>query len=115
MSLPRFFCDTPLSPGLRLPLPPALAHHAVRVLRLRAGAAIVLFNGGGGEYPATLEIDGHNAWAQLGAFDPRDAELAGRIILVQGLPSGDQMDTSEKRWFVKECVVPCRSRGSRDP
>ncbi|MBO1113358.1 16S rRNA (uracil(1498)-N(3))-methyltransferase [Bordetella petrii] len=107
MPLPRFFCDIPLSPGARLPLPAALAHHAVRVLRLRAGAAIVLFNGAGGEYPATLEIDGKDAWAQLGLFDPRDAELAGRIILVQGLPSGDKMD-----WVVEKAVELGASRVS---
>jgi len=97
----------PLSAGARLPLPAALAHHAVRVLRLRAGAAIVLFNGAGGEYPATLEIDGKEAWAQLGAFDPRDAELAGRIILAQGLPSGDKMD-----WVVEKAVELGASRVS---
>jgi len=99
MPLPRFFCDTPLSADARLPLPDALAHHAVRVLRLRAGAAIVLFDGTGGEYPATLEIDGKAAWAQLGAHDPREAELAGRITLVQGLPAGDKMD-----WVVEKAV-----------
>ncbi|HYG44070.1 MAG TPA: 16S rRNA (uracil(1498)-N(3))-methyltransferase [Bordetella sp.] len=105
MPLPRFFCDTPLSAGTRLALPQALAHHAVRVLRLRAGAAIVLFDGTGGEYPATLEIDGKNAWAHLGAFDPREAELAGRLILVQGLPSGDKMD-----WVVEKAVELGASR-----
>ncbi|MBV7484120.1 16S rRNA (uracil(1498)-N(3))-methyltransferase [Bordetella sp. BOR01] len=99
MPLPRFFCDTALSADARLPLPPPLAHHAVRVLRLRAGAAIVLFDGTGGEYPATLEIDGKNAWAQLGAFDPREAELAGCLTLVQGLPSGDKMD-----WVVEKAA-----------
>lgn len=99
MPLPRFFCDTPLSPGARHPLPDALAHHATRVLRLRAGAAIVLFDGRGGEYPATLDVDGKNAWAQLGAFDPREAELSGHITLVQGLPSGDKMD-----WVVEKAV-----------
>ncbi|MCD0503013.1 16S rRNA (uracil(1498)-N(3))-methyltransferase [Bordetella petrii] len=99
MPLPRFFCDTPLSAGARLPLPDTLAHHAVRVLRLRDGAAIVLFNGQGGEYAATLEIDGKSAWAQLGAHDPREAELAGHLTLVQGLPSGDKMD-----WVVEKAV-----------
>lgn len=99
MSLPRFFCDTPLSAGSRLLLPDALTHHAVRVLRLREGAQIVLFNGQGGEYPATLAIDGKSAWAHVGAHDPRSAELAGKVTLVQGLPSGDKMD-----WVVEKAV-----------
>ncbi|WP_246766742.1 RsmE family RNA methyltransferase, partial [Bordetella pertussis] len=92
MSLPRFYCDARLAPGECVALPEALAHHAVRVLRLRAGAALVLFDGAGGEYPATLEIEGKAAWAQLGAHVPREAELPGRITLVQGLPAGDKMD-----------------------
>lgn len=99
MSAPRFFCDVPLSAGARIALPDALAHHALRVLRLRAGEAIVLFNGQGGQYPATLEVDGKAGFAQLDAFDPREAELAGRITLVQGLPSGDKMD-----WVVEKAV-----------
>ncbi|KOQ40843.1 16S rRNA methyltransferase, partial [Achromobacter xylosoxidans] len=99
MSAPRFFCDAPLSAGARIALPEALAHHAIRVLRLRAGEPMVLFNGQGGEYPAVLEIEGKAGFAQLGAFDPREAELAGRITLVQGLPAGDKMD-----WVVEKAV-----------
>lgn len=99
MSAPRFFCDAPLSAGARIALPEALAHHAIRVLRLRAGETVALFNGQGGEYPAVLEIEGKAGFAQLGAFDPREAELAGRITLVQGLPAGDKMD-----WVVEKAV-----------
>lgn len=99
MSAPRFFCDAPLSAGARIALPEALAHHAIRVLRLRAGESVALFNGQGGEYPAVLEIEGKAGFAQLGAFDPREAELAGRITLVQGLPAGDKMD-----WVVEKAV-----------
>lgn len=99
MSLPRFFCETPLHAHTRLLLPDVLAHHAVRVLRLRAGDALVLFDGAGGEYPATLEIDGKAAFATLGEHNPREAELAGQITLVQGLPSGDKMD-----WVIEKAV-----------
>lgn len=99
MSAPRFFCDIPLAPAARIALPDDLAHHALRVLRLRAGETIVLFNGQGGEYPAVLEIDGKAGYAQLGGFNPREAELAGRVTLAQGLPSGDKMD-----WVVEKAV-----------
>ena len=99
MAVPRFFCDAPLAAGTRIALPEALAHHALRVLRLTAGETIVLFNGQGGEYPATLEAEGKAGYAQLGDFNPREAELAGRITLVQGLPSGDKMD-----WVVEKAV-----------
>ncbi len=99
MSAPRFFCDLPLTAGARVALPDALAHHALRVLRLRHGEAIVLFNGQGGEFPAVLEAEGKAGFARLGPFSPREAELAGRITLVQGLPSGDKMD-----WVVEKAV-----------
>ncbi|MBB1626128.1 16S rRNA (uracil(1498)-N(3))-methyltransferase [Achromobacter sp. UMC71] len=99
MSAPRFFCDAPLSARARIALPDALAHHALRVLRLRAGESVILFNGKGGEYPAVLEVEGKAGFAQLGAFEAREAELAGRITLVQGLPSGDKMD-----WVVEKAV-----------
>lgn len=99
MPAPRFFCDTPLSADARIALPPALAHHALRVLRLRAGDAVVLFNGQGGQYPAVLDIEGQTGFARLGAFDPYEAELAGRITLAQGLPAGGKMD-----WVVEKAV-----------
>jgi len=99
MSAPRFFCDIPLSSGTRIALPEALAHHALRVLRLKAGETVVLFNGQGGEYPAVLDVEGKAGFAQLGDFTAREAELGGRITLVQGLPSGDKMD-----WVVEKAV-----------
>ena len=107
MSAPRFFCDIPLSAGTRIALPDALAHHALRVLRLKAGESVVLFNGQGGEYPAVLDVDGKAGYAQLGDFSAREAELAGRITLVQGLPSGDKMD-----WVVEKAVELGASRVS---
>ena len=64
MSFPRFFCPEPLSAALsaNLPfrLPDNAARHASRVLRLRVGDGLVLFDGVGGEYVAriaTLEKD----------------------------------------------------------
>lgn len=99
MSLPRFFCETPLRAHTRLPLPEALAHHALRVLRMQAGENLILFDGAGGQYRASLEIDGKTAFAVPGEHDPREAELAGCITLVQGLPSGDKMD-----WIIEKAV-----------
>lgn len=99
MPAPRFYCDAPLAAGARIALPEALAHHALRVLRLRAGETVTLFNGQGGEYPAVLDVEGKAGFAQLGAFNPREAELGGRVTLAQGLPSGDKMD-----WVVEKAV-----------
>lgn len=99
MATPRFYCPAGLAAGRSIELPQALAHHALRVLRLRDGAAIVLFDGRGGEYPATLRAEGKGAGALLGAHDARGAELAGEITLLQGIAAGDKMD-----WIIEKAV-----------
>jgi 16S rRNA (uracil1498-N3)-methyltransferase len=99
MAPPRFFCPAPLADGRRIELPPELAHHAIRVLRLKPDTEIVLFNGEGGQYDARLIIDGKAGYADLGRHAPVEAELDGDITLVQGIPSGDQMD-----WVIEKSV-----------
>ena len=66
MRVARFFIDAPLALGTPIELPPRTAHHALRVLRLRGGDPIVLFNGKGGEFSAHLAVNG--------------SVIAGRII-----------------------------------
>ncbi len=99
MSPPRFFCETPLADGGRIELPAALAHHALRVLRLADGVPIVLFDGRGGQYSATLRVEGRRALAELGPHEAVECELRGRLVLIQGLASGDKMD-----WIVEKAV-----------
>lgn len=99
MALPRFFCPVALTSGATIELPAALAHHAVRVLRLKPDAHIILFNGDGGQYPGRLIIDEKRAYAELGPHDPVERELPGKITLVQGAASGDKMD-----WIIEKAV-----------
>lgn len=99
MTMPRFFHPGPLAPHSTIELPGPLAHHATRVLRLKPDTDIVLFDGRGGQYPGKLLIEGKRAHAQLGAHDDIEIELAGRITLVQGIPSGDKMD-----WIIEKAV-----------
>ena len=98
MPSPRFYCPEPLTAHQTLTLPESLAHH-VRVLRLAAGSEIILFDGLGGEYAGVLDFNGKIAVAAIGAPILREAELLGRITLVQGLPSGDKMD-----WVIEKAV-----------
>ena len=102
--IPRFHCPpephNALAPGARISLPETAAHHAVRVLRMQDGDPLILFDGKGGEWQATLKVDaGRTAHATLNAFSERDCESPLDITLVQGLPSGDKMD-----WVVEKCV-----------
>ena len=90
---PRFQVEVPLAPGAALSLPPAAAHHASRVLRMREGDAVTLFNGMGGEYAARIvRISRDGVSVQVGAFDPVERESPIAVTLVQGISSGDRMD-----------------------
>lgn len=91
--MPRFFVDTPLSPGAKLELPTVPAHHAARVLRLVKGSEVVLFNGQGGEYPAVLEwVDRDVVKARCLEWRDVERESPLDIRLAQGISSGERMD-----------------------
>jgi 16S rRNA (uracil1498-N3)-methyltransferase len=93
MSTPRFHLEAPLAPGAQLTLPPDAAHHASRVLRLREGDAVVLFNGDGGEYSARIvRLSRDGVTVDVGAFDPVERESPLALTLVQGISAGDRMD-----------------------
>lgn len=96
MSLPRFFCPLDLATAFEqhraTSLDSALAHYMQRVLRLSDQSQVVLFNGQGGQYTATLHYEGKAVQAQLTAFDPIERELPWQIGIAQGLATGDKMD-----------------------
>lgn len=97
--IPRFHCPFPLSPGAQVELPEQAAHHALKVLRMQAGDAVILFDGRGGEWLAEIVGAGRTARVVLREFNDRDSESPLDITLVQALPSGDKMD-----WVVEKCV-----------
>ena len=71
MSTPRFHIPVPLTLATTLNLPEAAAHHAARVLRLRSGDAVTLFNGQGGEYAARITAIGkHDVTVAIERHDP---------------------------------------------
>lgn len=89
----RFYCPQPLASGVQLALPERIAHHAVRVLRLKPGDAIVLFNGEGGEYDATLlRNDKRESVAEVGAWHDVERESPLRLTLAQGISAAEKMD-----------------------
>jgi 16S rRNA (uracil1498-N3)-methyltransferase len=79
-------------------LPAAVAHHALRVLRLTVGDRITLFTGTGGEFAATLaRADKRDAVARIDAFDPVERENTLAVTLVQGIAANDAMDHAVRR------------------
>jgi 16S rRNA (uracil1498-N3)-methyltransferase len=93
MTVARFYCPMTLTPDSRVELPNAIAHHAVRVLRLKTGDAVVLFNGQGGEIPGTIaQIQGNRVTVALHASLAVERESSVAVTLIQALTGTDKMD-----------------------
>ncbi len=93
MRIPRFYLPDLLSVGMTVSLDDNAFAHAVRVLRLKPNAPLILFNGRGGAFAATLtEIGKRNAAAQITAVLPGEVESSLTIALAQGVSRGDNMD-----------------------
>ena len=54
MRVPRIYTEQPLRAGREVLLPEQAGEHVARVLRLERGHPLILFNGDGCEYDATL-------------------------------------------------------------
>lgn len=93
LHVPRIYLPAPLASGTSVSLDKQAAQHAVRVLRLKPGAGVLLFNGTGGEYEGSLEYTGRGPVAvRIGAFIARDAESTLDITLAQAISRGERMD-----------------------
>lgn len=93
MRLTRVYVEAPLAPGARLSLTGSAAGHLIRVLRLRPGDALTLFNGQGGEHAAAVtEVRGGKLAVQVGAASATERESALAVTLAQGVSRGERMD-----------------------
>ncbi len=93
MGIPRIHQAAALREGLELTLDEGASRHLLRVLRLRAGAPLAVFDGEGREHEAVLvDIVGRRARVVLGAPRPAATESPLEIILAQGVSRGERMD-----------------------
>ncbi len=93
MRIPRIYQAEPLTVGQEIQLDSQATVHVARVLRLREGDAIVVFNGQGGEYHGILRrLDKRAATVQLQNFIEVDVESPLKIVLAQGISRGERMD-----------------------
>lgn len=92
VSQPRLFVDAPLSAQAAFALPAAAARH-VQVLRLQPGDGVILFDGRGGEWTATVtEMGRRDVWVDVLAHSPIERELPLAVTLAVVMPAGDRMD-----------------------
>ncbi len=92
MTAPRIYLPLPLEPGSSVLLDERAKHHTVNVLRLKQGAKLILFNGTGNEYQATLSKAGKQAEVIIEAITESNPESPLTIQLIQGIARGDRMD-----------------------
>jgi 16S rRNA (uracil1498-N3)-methyltransferase len=97
--MPRFFCETPIAENSRISVDARVAQH-VRVLRLREGEAITLFDGSGGEVPATIaEIGKRDVVIETRSRIAVERELSRSITLHVGLIANDRFD-----WLIQKAT-----------
>ena len=98
MNSPRFYCPLSLVAGTNVCLPEGAARHAARVLRLRVGDAITLFDGTGGDYGARIAtIERERVSVDLLEWREAECESPLFITLVQALQAGEKMDLTVQK------------------
>jgi 16S rRNA (uracil1498-N3)-methyltransferase len=91
--LTRVYVDAPLTAGARVTLEGSAASHITRVLRLRVGAELTLFNGLGGEYAASIDkAHGGTVIVAVGEHTAVECESPLSVTLAQGVSRGERMD-----------------------
>ncbi len=120
----RYFVETPIEEsdaaqgavvGRRAELGGSEAHHLIHVMRAQPGGRVVLFDGSGAEFPATIERVGRSkVELTVTGREPIDRELPRDLVLGVALPKGDR-----QRWLVQKAVelgvrrlVPLRTERS---
>jgi 16S rRNA (uracil1498-N3)-methyltransferase len=98
--MPRFYCPPPLPSSGTFDLPPDAAHHAARVLRLREGDAVQIFDGLGNERHGVIaELGGKRVVVGNLTVVYSDRESPLKVLLAQALASSEKMD-----WVIQKAT-----------
>jgi len=100
MRIPRIYTGLALQADHNFDLEPGPSQHIARALRLRAGDALVLFDGRGGEYPSTISaLDKKKVTVTCASR--RDCETESRLAIHLGIAvsRGERMD-----WVVQKAT-----------
>ncbi|MFQ5633749.1 MAG: RsmE family RNA methyltransferase, partial [Gammaproteobacteria bacterium] len=90
---PRIFSNEPLAPDSEIVLTGNAQAHVSKVLRLREGAAVVLFDGSGLEFAARIEsVTRRGVAIAVGTGRDPGTESRLAVTLVQGICRGQRMD-----------------------
>lgn len=100
MRIPRIHTCQELQADTSFDLEPGPSQHVARALRMKVGDALVLFDGRGGEFPATVSAVGKKqVRVETGTHNPREAESPISIHLGIAISRGERMD-----WVVQKAT-----------
>jgi len=100
MRLTRVYVPGPLDAGRRHTIEGDAANHIARVLRLKSGDTLVLFDGRGGEHAARIaEFRRGAVVVEVGERSDRERESPLALTLAQGVSRGERMD-----WVVQKAT-----------
>ena len=117
MRIPRIYLPTSLNTEDSIELTEHAFQHAIKVLRLKPGAKLILFNGQGAEFSASIKsINKKNASVIILETIPSNSESNLSIHLGLGISKGERMDYAIQKavelgvteitpLFTKHCVV----------
>jgi 16S rRNA (uracil1498-N3)-methyltransferase len=98
MSASRLFLSDPITAGQECRVDGDKAHYILRVLRLRLGDTLCVFDGSGFEYPAELvAAEKRQLLLAVGQSQHRDTESPLSIHLVQAISRAEKMDFSVRK------------------
>jgi 16S rRNA (uracil1498-N3)-methyltransferase len=93
MRLNRVHVEVPVGGLVQLDLQGTAANHVARVLRLRVGDPLILFDDAGGEYTATvISLSRHTVRVSVGEYLTTNRESPLHVTLAQGISRGERMD-----------------------
>ncbi|MFV8818824.1 16S rRNA (uracil(1498)-N(3))-methyltransferase [Haliea sp. E17] len=93
MRIPRIHTEQALQPHALVELEAGASRHLASALRMQAGDALVLFDGRGGEYAASIaQVEKRAVSVQIGEYRAVDNESPLAIHLGIGLSRGERMD-----------------------
>ncbi len=92
-TLRRAFVAVTPKPADRVDLDPDESHHVARVLRLKTGDALHVFDGKGGEWEATIEVPSRDrVTVVVGEARAGDVEPGVRVVLFQALTRPEKLE-----------------------
>jgi len=90
----RLYIEDEIAVGSNIELPAEQAHYLRSVMRSNPGDSVVLFNGNGGEYQATVEsLTKHDSSLHIKSFTDISREMPVRVHIVQAACRSEKIDT----------------------